>query len=221
MTDLPIDERPREKLIKWGPESLSNAELLAIILRTGSRNKTATGLAEELLGYINGLKGILDVSVEELLSIRGIGQVKAVQLVALGELTKRVHAAQYDKKTIQSANDLVEILMPRMRFLMKEVFLVVLLNSQNQILGIEEISKGSLNETIVHPREVFREAIRRSCSAIILAHNHPGGNPEPSLEDLKITRRLYKGGQLLGIQILDHLVLGDGRYVSLKERGII
>ncbi len=219
--DLPIDERPREKLSKLGAESLSNAELIAIILRTGARNRTAIRLAEELLSYVNGLQGLLDVSVEELKDIPGIGQVKAGQLLALGELTKRIHAALYSKKTINSAEELVEILMPQMRFLQREVFWIIVLNCQNQIITIQEISRGSLTETIVHPREVFREAIRRSGSALILAHNHPGGNPEPSVEDLEITQRLVKGSHILGIEILDHLIIGDGQYISLKKRGII
>lgn len=221
MKDLPVDERPREKLIQQGPEALSNAELLSIILRTGSYNQTAIRLAETILGRVEGLKGLIDASVEELQEIPGIGQVKAVQLVALGELTRRVHSAQFARQTIRSASDLVDLLMPRLRFMMKEFFLIVLLNAQNQILGIQEISRGSVNETIVHPREVFREAIRRSSSALVLVHNHPGGNPEPSREDLEVTRRLVEGSQLLGIQILDHLILGDGQYVSLKERGIL
>ncbi|MCK4259377.1 MAG: DNA repair protein RadC [Halanaerobiales bacterium] len=221
ITDLPIEERPREKLVKFGPENLSNSELLAIILRIGTRNQTAIGLAEKLLGYVNGLKGLLDVSVEELMNIQGIGQAKAVHLVALGELTKRVQSAQHTKKRIHSATELVELLMPKMRFLKKEVFWIVLLDNQNQILAIEEVSRGSVNETIVHPREVFREAIRRSSSAVILAHNHPSGNPEPSYQDLEVTRRLCQSGKILGIQILDHLILGDKQYISLKERGII
>lgn len=221
MKDLPVDERPREKLLKTGASTLSNAELLAIILRTGSRRRPAVGLAQDLLGQIAGLKGLADASVEELMQLTGIGQVKAVQLVALGELTRRMHAARYARPVIESAGDLVDLLMPRTRFSMKEVFFTVLLDRQNQVLGIEEVSKGSVDETIVHPREVFREAVRRSASALLLAHNHPSGNPEPSAADIGITKQLVEGSKLLGIHILDHVILGDGRYVSLKERGII
>lgn len=219
--DLPAAERPRERLIKAGPENLSNAELLAIILRTGTKNLTATRLAERVICHIKGLKGIVDINVEELTEIRGVGKAKAAQVIALGELTKRINAARYEKETISSAEDLVQILMPRLRFLKKEVFLTVLLDSQNQIITIEETSKGSLEETIVHPREVFREAVRRSTSALIFVHNHPGGDPEPSLQDIEITKMLCRGGQLLGIKILDHLIIGDRRYESLRERGII
>lgn len=221
MKDLPIDERPREKLLKAGAGTLSNAELLAIILRTGSRHRPAIGLAQDLLGQIDGLKGLADASAEELMGLTGIGQVKAVQLVALGELTRRMHAARYTRTVIESACGLADLLMPRTRFLMKEVFFTVLLDRQNQVLGIEEVSRGSVDETVVHPREVFREAIRRSASALLLAHNHPSGNPEPSATDLAITRQLSEGSKLLGIQILDHVILGDGQYVSLKERGLI
>lgn len=221
MKDLPIDERPREKLVRLGAEALSNAELLSIILRTGSTRQTAVRLADELLTRVDGLRGLIDVSVEELMKIPGIGPVKAMQLVALSELTRRVHAAQHMRRKIDSADELVELLMPQMRFSTKEVFLLVLLNSQNQIIAMQEISKGTVNETIVHPREVFREAIRRSSTAIVLVHNHPSGDPEPSEEDLEVTCRLSEGGYLLGIEVLDHLIIGDGQYVSLRERGII
>jgi DNA repair protein RadC len=221
MKDLPVDERPREKLIRSGAEALSNAELISIILRTGSTRQTAVRLADELLARVEGLRGLIDVSVEELTKIPGIGPVKAMQLVALSELTRRLHAAQYVRQKIDSADQLVELLMPQMRFATKEIFMLVLLNSQNQILALQEVSKGTVNETIVHPREVFREAIRRSSTAIVLVHNHPSGDPEPSEEDLEVTRRLNEGGHLLGIAVLDHLIIGDGQYVSLRERGII
>lgn len=221
MKDLPVDERPREKLVRLGAEALSNAELLSIILRTGSTRQTAIRLADELLTRVEGLRGLSDVSVEELTKIPGIGPVKAMQMVALSELTRRLYAAQHTRRKIDSADELVELLMPQMRFATKELFMLVLLNSQNQILATQEISKGTVNETIVHPREVFREAIRRNSTALVLAHNHPSGNPEPSKEDLEITRRLSEGGRLLGIEVLDHLIIGDGQYVSLRERGII
>lgn len=221
MKDLPWDERPREKLLRSGPDFLSNAELLAIILRTGSKNQTAIRLAEELLSTLNGLQGLTDVSAEELMEITGIGQVKAAQLIALVELTKRVHASLPLKRKINSAKDLAEILLPQMRFLPKEVFKVILLNSQNQIMTIQEISRGSLTETVVHPREVFREAVRRGCSALIVTHNHPCGDPTPSLQDLELTQKLVEASHILGIQVLDHLIIGDGQYISLKERGII
>lgn len=221
MKDLPIDERPREKLVKLGAEALSNAELLSIILRTGSTRQTAVRLADELLARVEGLRGLIDVSVEELTKIPGIGPVKAMQLVALSELTRRLQAAQHGRQKIESADELVELLMPQMRFATKEIFMLVLLNSQNQILAMQEISKGTVNETIVHPREVFREAIRRSSTALVLVHNHPSGDPEPSKEDLEVTHRLSEGGRLLGIEVLDHLIIGDGQYVSLRERGII
>lgn len=221
MKDLPIDERPREKLIKSGPENLSNAELIAIILRTGARNRTALRLAQEILIYFEGLHGFFDASFEELMQMPGIGQVKATQLLAFTELAKRIFTAFNQRKRIRSAQDIARILMPEMRFLKKEVFRVILLNNQNELLAISEISKGSISETIVHPREVFLEAVRRSSSALIIAHNHPGGNPEPSVDDLNITRRLARAGQILGIQLLDHLIIGNGCFVSLKERALI
>ena len=221
MKDFPIDERPREKLQKEGASALSNAELLAIILRTGSRQYSAVGLAQELLGNIDGLKGLVDASVEEMTTIPGIGRVKALQLVALGELSRRIHAAQYQRRKIESSADVVDLLMPRVRFLMKEVFFCVLLDKENQVISIEEVSRGSVDETVAHPREIFRTAVKRSASALILVHNHPGGNPEPSDTDVTLTRQLQMGSQLLGIEILDHLILGDAQYVSLKELGII
>lgn len=221
MKDLPRDERPREKLIRSGPEFLSNAELLAIILRTGTKKQTAIHLAEELLSTLDGLRGLINVSAEELMMITGIGQVKAAQLIALVELTKRVQASFSFKRKINSAHDLAEILIPQMRFLPTEVFKVILLNSHNQIIAIQEISRGSLTETVVHPREVFREAVRRGCSALIVTHNHPNGDPEPSVQDLELTQKLVAASDILGIQVLDHLIIGDGQYTSFKERGII
>lgn len=222
MKDLPVEERPREKLIKWGPRFLSNAELLAIILRTGSKGQRATGVAEELLWQFNGLNGLMvEVSVEELTRVSGVGVAKATQLVATGELIRRVHALKKPKEAIHSPKELVDKLMPQMRFLSQEVFSIVLLDSQNQIIAIQEISKGSANETVVHPREVFRVAVRRSSSAIILVHNHPGGSPEPSVADIEVTHRLCDAGRTMGIPVLDHLIFGDERYVSLREHGIL
>ncbi|MBM7613577.1 RadC family protein [Alkaliphilus hydrothermalis] len=220
---MPQEERPREKLLKYGVRKLSNTELLAILLKTGTKEKSALGLAESILGYSNeGLRFLTDSTVEELSQIKGIGLAKSAQLIAAVELGKRIAlATKANNYKIKSPDDISNLLMEDMRYLKKEHFNIILLNTKHEVIAMENISIGSLNASIVHPREVFIRAIKRSSSAIILAHNHPSGDPSPSGEDVKITKRLQDAGNIIGISVLDHIIIGDGRYYSLKENDLM
>lgn len=221
----PVSERPREKLQRHGVGFLSNSELLAIIIRTGHKDDTAMDLAQKILSMDqNGIGYLSDVKQEELTQIKGIGYCKAAQIVAAVELGKRI-SSQYnynmEKIQVSSPEVLVNLLMEEMRYLKKEYFKIAILNTKNNIISIETISVGNLNSSIVHPREVFNLAIRKSASSIILIHNHPSGDPNPSPEDINITNRLIEAGNIVGITVLDHIIIGDNRYVSFKERSII
>lgn len=226
MKDIPVNERPYEKLEKYGPETLSNAELLAIVIRTGSQEETSVALAQRLLTYGGNTGGIAflhDMSVEELKRTKGIGRVKALQIKAVMELSKRVSASliNNNRVTIKSPVEVSTLLMEEMRHLKKEVFKIILLNTKNHIIKYLDVSVGSLNSSIVHPREVFSEAVKSGCSGVLLVHNHPSGDPEPSREDIETTQRLVNAGNILGIKVLDHVVIGDGKYISFKEQGLM
>ena len=226
MKDIPASERPYEKLEKYGSETLSNAELLAIVIRTGSMEETSVTLAQRLLalGENNGGIAFLhDLSVEELRKIKGIGRVKALQIKAVMELSKRVSASfiNNNRVTIKSPVEVSSLVMEEMRHLKKEVFKIILLNTKNHIIKYLNVSVGSLNSSIVHPREVFSEAVKSGCSGMLLVHNHPSGDPEPSREDIETTQRLVNAGNILGIKVLDHVVIGDGKYISFKEQGLM
>lgn len=221
--DMPLNERPREKLFKYGVKSLSNAELIAIIIRTGNRQDTAIELSNRILSMDSkGLGFLSDASFEELTSVKGIGKCKASQIIAAVELGKRISTQRsVEKVKVTSPKDIVSLLMEEMRYLNKEHFKVAILDTKNQIITIEGISIGNLNSSIVHPREVFNAAIRRSGNSIILIHNHPSGDPTPSREDITITSRIIDAGNIIGIKVLDHIIIGDNRYISFKEENII
>jgi DNA repair protein RadC len=226
MKDIPANERPYEKLEKYGSETLSNAELLAIVIRTGSMEETSVALAQRLLalGENNGGIAFLhDLSVEELRKTKGIGRVKALQIKAVMELSKRVSASfiNNNRVTIKSPVEVSSLVMEEMRHLKKEIFKIILLNTKNHIIKHLNVSIGSLNSSIVHPREVFSEAVKVGCSGMLLVHNHPSGDPEPSREDIETTQRLVNAGNILGIKVLDHVVIGDGKYISFKEQGLM
>ncbi|HHV64721.1 MAG TPA: DNA repair protein RadC [Peptococcaceae bacterium] len=222
LKDLPEDLQPRERMHQLGPEVLSNKELLAILLRVGVQGENVLDLAERILVECGGISGLARMSLPELEQVRGIGPAKAAQVKAALELGKRsVCANPAVRPVINSPADVADLVMEEMRFLDREHFRVMYLNTRNNVLGISPISIGSLNSSIVHPRECFKEAIRRNANTIILLHNHPSGDPSPSREDLEITKRLVEGSKILGIDILDHVIIGDKRYVSLKEQGII
>lgn len=222
LKDLPEDLLPRERLFQLGAEMLSNKEILAILLRTGLKGENVLDFAERLLTEAGGLAGLARMSVHDLTQLHGLGNAKASELKAALELGRRsVSSDPMTRPVVNSPQDIAHLVMEEMRYLDREHFRVVSLSTKNHVLGISAISIGSLNSSLVHPRECFKEAIRRNSNAIILLHNHPSGDPTPSREDIDVTRRLADGGQILGIQVLDHVIIGDNRYISLKERGIL
>ncbi len=205
-----------------GAEALSHAELLAILLRTGTKRESAVLLASRILKECGSLRGLVDMSVGELTAIRGIGPAKAVQLRAGIELGRRLaRSAGSEAPVIRKPEDAADLLMEELRYLKKEHFVCLFLNTKNQVIARETLSVGTLNASLVHPREVFRAAIKCSSASIICIHNHPSGDPSPSPEDIAMTRRLKEAGELAGIDVLDHLVIGDNRYTSLKEQGFM
>lgn len=219
--DLPEEERPRERMINYGPEALSNTELLAIIIRTGIKGESALTVAQNLISQ-EGLEALVDSSIEELASFKGIGTSKAVLIKAAIELGKRLYNMPEKKKhVIKSPADVSAVLMGDMRYLKKEYFKIILLDIKNNIIAVENISIGSLNSSLVHPREIFKTAIKKSSAAAILVHNHPSGDPRPSNEDIEVTKRISEGGKILGIEILDHVIIGDGNYFSFKDEGLM
>lgn len=224
MKELPLSERPYEKLETIGAEHLSNAELLAVIIKTGTKAYTAVQLAQLIikLSHDGRLSSLNNLSIEQLKEVKGIGRVKAIQVKAAFELSKRIATSDgLAHQIIKSANDVSNLMMEEMRYLKKEMFKAILLDTKNQVIKIVEVSVGSLNSSIVHPREVFSEAIKCGCNSIIFVHNHPSGDPTPSTEDIQTTQRLESAGNILGIKVLDHIVLGDARYVSFKDKGIM
>ena len=222
LLDLPSELLPRERLYQYGADSLSDQELLAIVLRTGSQYENVLDLAERVLVEAGGLTYLARQSLYDLKAQRGIGPVKAAQIMASLELGKRCRARNSAKRTpITCPADAARMVADEMRHLDREHFWVLLLNTKNVCLGIDKVSIGTLNSSVVHPRECFKEAIRRSAHAIILVHNHPSGDTTPSSEDHRVTGRLAESGKLLGIEVLDHLVIGDGDFFSCKEKGIL
>ncbi|MFK7694218.1 DNA repair protein RadC [Paenibacillus sp. HJGM_3] len=222
LRDLPHEDRPRERMLQYGAHALSNAELLAILIRTGTRSESAVHLAQRLLTQTNGLRQLVEMSTEQLTAVRGIGAAKALQIQAGIELGKRLaRTSQAETVTIRSPRDVTDLLGEDLRYLQKEHFVCLFLNTKNQVIGRETLSIGSLNASIVHPREVFLAAVKRSSASIVCAHNHPSGDPTPSPEDIQITRRLAEAGELLGIELLDHIIIGDRTCVSLKEQGYL
>lgn len=220
--DIPRDERPRERLERYGAGSLAAHELLAILLRVGNARVSALQLAQQLVSHFGGLHRLAAASVQELSQVNGIGLAKASQLHAAFELGKRLAASSgAPRPTISSPLDAANLVMEEMRYFPQEHYRVLLLDTRHQVISGRDVSVGSLNASIVHPRETFKPAIAASAAAVILAHNHPSGDPTPSKEDLALTARMVQVGELMGIPVLDHLVIGDGRYVSLKERGLM
>lgn len=220
--DLSAEDRPRERLIHHGAESLSNQELLAILLRTGTKEESVLQLANRLLHHFEGLRLLKGASLEEMTTIKGIGTAKAVQILAAIELGRRINNLQHDERfVIRTPQDGANYVMNDMRFLAQEHFVCLYLNVKNQVIHRQTLFIGSLNASIVHPREVFKEALRRSAASIICFHNHPSGDPSPSKEDIEVTKRLAECGKIMGIEILDHLIIGEKKFVSLKEKGYL
>ncbi len=221
--DMLLFERPREKMVFYGKEALSNAELLALLIKTGTSKESALNIAEKMLNInAEGLRGLSENSVEELSQFEGIGIAKASVILAAVELGKRISAWEtLDRQNIKSVHDVVDIFMENMRYLKKEYFETLLLDAKGSIIAKETISVGDLCSSIVHPRETFKSAVKRSAAAVIFVHNHPSGDPSPSDEDVKTTNRLIEVGNILGISVLDHIIIGDGTFISMKSKGMI
>jgi len=222
IANWPAEERPREKLLLKGPESLSNAELLAIFLRVGVKGKTAVGLAQELLSRFGSLRELYVAPVEELEGVLGVGRAKIAQFKAVIELSKRYLAEGFQNRPyVESSSDILKLLDQEIRDLDQEVFKVLLLNGQNHVLKIEEISKGTLTTAQIYPREVVKVALRHSAAALVFVHNHPSGVAQPSEDDKKITRDLVLACRLMGIKVHDHIIIGDNDKFSFADAGII
>jgi DNA repair protein RadC len=219
--EMPENDRPRERLMHHGADALSESELLAIILRVGSSGGSAIALANHLLSRFRNLRGIAKASAAELSQIKGMGVAKAAQIKAAFELGKRLAGASDERALVNRPELAAAVIMEKMRYEDQEHFVVLLLDTRNRCIDDRRISTGSLNANVAHPREIFREALARSAAAIIVAHNHPSGDPAPSEEDKALTRRLVEAGKTMGIEVLDHLIIGDGRWVSLKEKGMM
>jgi len=221
--EIPKDERPREKLLKYGSKSLSNSELIGILLRVGSKKDTAITLGQKILRENEkGLLNLVNATPESLNKYHGISNAKAATLLAAVELGKRISTTKAEETfKITSPQDVSALVMEDMRYYKKEYFKIILLDTKNKVIDIITISIGSLNSSIVHPREVFLEAVKKSSASIVLLHNHPSGEVEPSREDINITQRLIKAGEIMGIKVLDHIIIGDGKYLSFKEENII
>ncbi|MBU8905041.1 RadC family protein [Desertibacillus haloalkaliphilus] len=220
--DVPVSERPRERLLNEGAKYLSNQELLAILLRSGTRHESVISLAQRMLQHFDGLHLLKDATIEELIAIKGIGRAKAVEIRAALELGRRISCLRSeDRYVIRSPDDVSRYVMDEMRFLTQEHFVCLYLNTKNQVIHKQTVFIGSLNASIVHPREVFKEAFRRSAASMICLHNHPSGDPTPSHEDIEVTKRLAESGKVLGIELLDHVIIGDQKYISLKEKGYV
>lgn len=222
--ELPTNERPREKLLSKGAQALSEAELLAILLRTGTKNDSVLRVAERLLKKHEaiGLAAFSQISPQEVSKIKGIGPAKAVTIVAAIELGKRLHGLPaMERPIIRAPKDAADLVMPQLRYESREHFLIMVLSTKNHVLDMPIISIGSLNTSVVDARLVFRKVISYDAAAVILVHNHPSGDPTPSSEDIMLTQKLISAGKLLDVAVLDHIIIGDNKYVSLKEQGII
>lgn len=223
--ELPISERPYEKCEKYGPQALSDAELLAVILRTGSNKIRAIDLASNVLNHSihhPGLKGLNYMSMEEMMEIKGIGRVKAIEIMCLTEITKRMaKEVQKDGIRLVTPQSVANYYMQDMRHLPIEQVLLILMNSKNKIIKDMIISSGTVNTSIMPVREVFVHAMKHNAVNIILVHNHPSGDPTPSSEDIQVSKKIKEAGNLVGIGLMDHIILGDNRYISLKEQGFI
>lgn len=224
MKELPKSERPYEKLEMYGTEVLTNSELLAIIIKTGTKDETAVALAQKILSLRTNnqkqdLRFLQEVSIKELMTIKGIGKVKAIQIKAIGELTKRLSKPINNMKVkIKSPKDIANLLMQELRYEKREILKLIILNTKNIVQKIINISLGATNSAAVEPKEILLEAIKCQASKIILVHNHPSGDPTPSKEDYRVTDRIYECADIMGIELLDHIVIGDGKYESILSK---
>ena len=221
ITDLAADERPRERLAHLGPQALSTSELIAILLRVGVAGENAIQVGQRILKAFGGLRGLHRAPFDELCNQRGIGEAKAAQIKAAVELGRRLALESPEERpVVNSPADAAALLVYEMSALEQEHLRVILLDTRNRVLDIVEVYKGSVNSSQVHVGELFKAAIRRNASALIVVHNHPSGDPTPSPDDVAVTRAIVQAGKLLDVGVLDHMVIGQGRWVSLKERGL-
>lgn len=220
---LPEEERPLEKAVNQGIGALSNVELLALIIHTGTRNSSSIRLAEEVLSVCEGgLSGMGALGLEELVEINGIGRGKACNILAAVELGKRIATSRAPGRVaLTTSDEVADLFMEDLRYEKKEHFKSVMVNAKGEIISIDDVSVGELSSTVVHPREVFSQAVRKSAAGVIFVHNHPSGDPSPSDEDIRTTDRLVQGGQVLGIRVLDHIIIGDGSFTSLRAMELI
>lgn len=222
IADMLPDDRPRERLERAGAESLTTPELLAILFRTGTLKRNAVQVAEALFREFGGVGGIAGASLDQLARIEGIGRVKAIEVKAAVELGKRLSVVSEETKpVIRSPADVARLMMSDLRYEAREHLYVLVLDARSQVRHKRLVSTGTLTESLVHPREVYLEAIKFSAASIILVHNHPSGDPDPSPQDVKSTKRIVEAGQVLGIDVLDHIVIGDGKWSSLKQLGLM
>ena len=222
--EWPEDERPRERLLKYGAEGLSDSQLLAILIRNGGGGRSAVDLGIELLEKFGGLYGIAQAGISEIRGkngVKGIGPAKIAEIKAAIELGRRHQKPSLAGATFCSSGDVASYYQPRMKDLKKETFRCALLDTKNKIIKDEVVSIGSLTASIVHPRDTYKAAVRESAAAVIFIHNHPSGDIKPSQEDILLTRRLVQAGEVLGIQVLDHIIIGDGRHFSFRDNGLI
>lgn len=219
--DLPPGDRPTERLLDNGPASLSTPELIAVILRTGTEGRNVTRLAEDLLAKSGGLNGLLRAPISEIRTHRGIGRVKVAQLKAALELALRLQLEEpEERRQVRSPRDIYDMLRLEMGSLEHEQFRVVLLDNKNRVISVRKLYDGSVNSSVVRVAEVFKDAIRENCPALVAVHNHPSGDPTPSPEDVRVTKDLVEAGRLLQIEVLDHVILGRSDFVSLKQKGL-
>jgi DNA repair protein RadC len=216
--DMPMDERPRERLRMRGPEALTNVELVAILLRTGTSGENVVTLAQRILSRFEGLRGLGKASFGELSTQRAMGEAKASQLLAAMELGKRMLHEQPERRIVRAAEDVFRMLFADMALLEQEELRVILLSTRNEVIAMRDVYRGNVSSAVVRIGEVFRDAVREGCPNIIAVHNHPSGDPSPSAEDAALTKQLVEAGRLLGIEVLDHVVIARSGFVSLKDR---
>lgn len=215
-------DKPRERLMNYGPDKLTNQELLGIIINTGNREESSITVANRIIKDMKTIRELRGLTYQELISVKGIGEAKAITILAVIELAIRMHTHSLEEDIfIKSPDDVSDLLMEKMRYFQQEHFVVLYLSTKNMVIHQETMFKGSLNTSIVHPREVYKEAVKRSAAAIICVHNHPSGDPSPSREDIEVTRRLHECGEMIGVDFLDHIIIGSGKYISLKEMNFI